>query len=107
MTLVLTSTQLSICIDRVQIKGSIGHIGPIAVAQYCQGHGIGKLLLDFAESLTKISQVEVVDCRTDLIPMYERRGYKPVDRVPVTSILPPEYLTRFDLDFIIYQKCHG
>lgn len=89
---------------RVEIQGSVGHIGPLAVAQECQGHGIGKLLLDFAESLTEISEIEVVSCRTDVIPMYERRGYKPVDRVPITSILPLDHLTRLDLDFIIYQK---
>lgn len=94
----------SIPLFRVQIVGSIAHIGPIAVAKECQGQGIGKLLLDFAESLAEISEIEVVECRTDIIPMYERRGYKPVDRVPITKYIPLSWLTRLDLDFIIYRK---
>ena len=91
-------------VHRVRIDGPVGHIGPVAVAPDCQGQGVGKLLLDFAESLTEVNEIEVVECRTDVIPMYEKRGYKPKSRVPVTSMIPLESLTRSDLDFIIFQK---
>ena len=89
---------------RVYTEDNIGFIGPLAVAPDYQGKGFGKLLLDFAESLAEISEVEVVECRADLILMYEKRGYKPVQRVPLPNRIPAEFLSRPDLDFIIYQK---
>ena len=80
------------------------HIGPIAVGKNHQGKGIGKLLLDFAESLAEISEIEVVSCRSDLFPMYHKRGYRTIRRIPITDLLEPEQLTRLDLEFVIMRR---
>ena len=50
--------------------------------QILQGKGYGSQILDFAESLASIAQLEVVSCRSDLFPYYMKRGYKEVRRFP-------------------------
>ena len=73
-----------------------------------QGMGYGGELLDFAESTRPKSQVYVVSCRTDILPWYEKRGYKEISRCPAKSIIPPETLTRDGLEMIKLQKqYHG
>ena len=61
-------------------------------------------MLDFAEGFAETSEIEVVSCRSDLFPMYERRGYKAVGKVPISTYLSESQLTRLDLDFIIMHK---
>ena len=51
-------------------------LGPLAVSPERQGYGVGDSLLQYAESSHKVTDVDVVSCRTDLLPMYEKRGYK-------------------------------
>ena len=92
------------CIFRVHLKNSIALIGPIAVDKNFQGRGIGKRLLDFAETFAVTTEVEVVSCRSDLFPMYERRGYKVVANEPITKFIPESHLTRLDLEFVIMHK---
>ena len=73
-----------------------------------QGMGYGGELLDFAESTRPKSQVYVVSCRTDILPWYEKRGYKEISRCPAESIIPQETLTRDGLEMIKLQKqYHG
>ena len=86
------------------MKNSIALIGPLAVDKNFQGRGIGKRLLDFAESFAATSEVEVVSCRSDLFPMYERRGYQVVAKEPIANFTPESHLTRLDLDFVIMRK---
>ena len=90
--------------SRVRVADSVAHIGPVAVHNDYQGKGIGKMLLDFAESLAETSEMEVVSCRTDVLPIYERRGYKTIGTVPITDYLHPSELTRLDLEFLILRK---
>ena len=66
--------------------------------------GYGRELLNFAESTRPKSQVYVVSCRTDNLPLYEKRGYKEILRCPAESIIPPETLTRDGLEMIKLQK---
>ena len=61
-------------------------------------------MLNFAEGFAPISQVEVVSCRTDLIPIYEKRGYVEVGRRPLEEYIPEEHLTRRGLQMVIMQK---
>ena len=63
-------------------------------------------MFDFAESLAKVSQIECVSCRTDLFPLYKKRGYKEVKRVPIEEYIPPEILTRNGLKMVIMEKGH-
>ena len=91
-------------IFRVYVKDSVAMIGPLAVDKSFRGRGIGRQLLDFAESFAETSEIKVVSCRTDLFPMYERRGYKVVGKVPVTTYIGEHKLTRLDVDFIFMRK---
>ena len=61
--------------------------------------GYGRELLNFAESTRPKSQVYVVSCRTDNLPLY-----KEISRCPAESIIPPETLTRDGLEMIKLQK---
>jgi GNAT superfamily N-acetyltransferase len=90
--------------NRALVKNGRVEIGPLAVLPSNQGRGIGKLLLDFAESLAPVSRIEVVSCRTDILPMYEKRGYRTVATVPITDIFPESHLTRLDFEIITMEK---
>ena len=69
-----------------------------------QGKKYGSRLLDFAESLAGIAQIQVVSCRTDLFPLYAKRGYTEVSRTPANEYIPQKTLTRSGLQMIIMQK---
>ena len=43
------------------------------------------MLLDFAESLAREVEVEVVSIRHDLLAMYSKRGYKQISTLPITT----------------------
>ena len=89
---------------RVYVEDGVARIGPVAVDQNCQGRGIGKLLLDFAEGFASTSQLEVVSCKSDLLAMYARRGYERVDVKPIREMAPRSKLAETDLNFIILRK---
>ena len=69
-----------------------------------QGKGYGSQILDFAESLASIAQLEVVSCRSDLFPYYMKRGYKEVRRFPAEKYIPVKRLTRTGLQMEVMQK---
>ena len=71
---------------------------------HLQGQGLGSRLLSFAESLAPVSQVDVVSCRSDLFPMYERRGYVEKERFPVEKYVPEASLTRKGLQMVVMRK---
>ena len=71
---------------------------------FIQGQGLGSRLLSFAEGFAPVSQVEVVSCRADLFPIYEKRGYVEVGRRPLEQYIPAEQLTRRDLQMVIMRK---
>ena len=61
-------------------------------------------MLDFAESLAVIAQIEVVSCRSDLFPYYVKRGFKEVRRFPAEEYIAAEELTRSGLQMVVMQK---
>ena len=61
-------------------------------------------MLDFAESLAGIAQIETVSCRTDLFPFYAKRGYTEVSRYPAHQLIPVETMTRSGLEMVTMQK---
>jgi len=69
-------------------------IGPLAVRPDYQGQGLGSKVLDFLEQLAPIQVVGLVSCRTDIEPMYLKRGYKLERRDPITDHVSKEQLTR-------------
>ena len=57
-----------------------GHFGPLAVAVSAQGRGVARALVAAAEAAASAAgaadmRIEVVECRTDVLPVYERAGY--------------------------------
>jgi len=60
-------------------------------------------MLDFLECLAPIRKVGVVSCQTNLIHMYEKRGYKVVEKKPIDDKNVPN-ISRNDLEFVIMIK---
>ena len=91
------------CVKAVVNKNTeIVKIGPVAVRPDYQGKGYGTQIMNFIESLAPIQQVGVVSCRTDLMPIYQGRGYVIMKKDPIIEHVP--YLTRTDLEYIIMVK---
>ena len=61
-------------------------------------------MLDFLEQLAPIQIVGLVSCRTDIEPMYLKRGYKIERRDPITDHISKEHLTRMDVDFCVMVR---
>ena len=59
-------------------------------------------MMDFVERFAPIQQVGVVSCRTDLMPIYQGRGYVVVRKDPIIEHVP--YLSRTDLEYVIMIK---
>ena len=55
-------------------------------------------MLDFLEQLAPIQTVSMVSCRTDIEPMYLKRGYTIKRRDPITDHIPQDHLTRMDVE---------
>jgi len=65
----------------VRIAGSVGYFGMLAVDPQASGAGLGRALLDAAEDLCRAAGCSTMTLstgeeRTELIPWYERRGYR-------------------------------
>ena len=45
-----------------------------------------------------------MSCRTDVEPMYMKRGYRIERRDPITDHISKEHLTRSDVDFCVMVK---
>ena len=86
------------------VTGNVVDIGPLAVSTGCQKMGIGRKLLDFAESQGDICNVHCCSLRLSNIAMYARRGYKQIKEVPGVEVLPLNILTRTDFTIKYFQK---
>jgi ribosomal protein S18 acetylase RimI-like enzyme len=66
----------------VAVEDGAGYFGMFSVRPTLQGSGIGKALLAEAERIAReewgmaTMRMTVLDIRDDLIPFYERRGYR-------------------------------
>ena len=86
--------------------------GPLAIKVGCQNQGIGKKLIARVEELCyekgkRRLDMVVVDARTDIIPMYEKMGFKRTGKT--APYYEPQYLTR-DAKFVYFSKqlqCSG
>ena len=76
----------------------------LAVDPEYQGKGYGSALFEHLESLAKHQDLFVVSCRTDVISLYQKRGYVVTKSQPVTDFIPKDRLTRHDLDMITMVK---
>lgn len=92
-----------------------GYFGMFAVSPQAQGGGVGKQLMQHAETVVAkqwqllTMQMTVIDCRDELIAFYERRGYtrtgikKPFPYGDARFGIPK----RDDLQFEILEKPLG
>jgi hypothetical protein len=46
----------------------------------------------------------VVSCRSDVISLYKKRGYREVRRVPISDYVDMRGVTRDDLTFLEMEK---
>lgn len=87
------------------VNGAHAHFGPLAVALDAQGRGVGRALITAAENAAAAAgatemRIEVVDCRTDALPSYERAGYVRTGTGPFPR---PERCSR-PVSFILMAK---
>ena len=90
----------------ITVMNDFAMLGPLGVSPDMQGYGIGRVLLDYAESLHRVTEVDVVSCRTDLLPMYEKRGYREVrvNRLEDVGKEELKWTTRNGLTMIYMRK---
>lgn len=83
------------------------HFGPFAVDARAQRRGVGAALLEAVEAHARARalplQIEVVDTRTDVLPMYAGRGYVEVGTLAWEAIADPSVLTR-DVHFKLLRR---
>jgi N-acetylglutamate synthase-like GNAT family acetyltransferase len=97
----------------IRNEKGLGYFGMFAVRPDLQGSGIGDRLLTSAEQhlrdlwLLQAVYMTVINIRTDLIPYYERRGYKRTgDRKPFPFDIAPG-ATRTDFHLTVLRKALG
>lgn len=87
------------------IKGI--HFGPFAVDAGAQRRGVGAALLEAVEAHARARalplQIEVVDTRSDVLPMYAGRGYAEVGTLAWAALADPSMLTR-DVHFKLLRR---
>lgn len=87
------------------IKGI--HFGPFAVDARAQRRGVGAALLEAVEAHARARalplQIEVVDTRSDVLPMYAGRGFAEVGALAWAALADPSVLTR-DAHFKLLRR---
>jgi len=100
-------------LERFEDEAGVGcYLGMLTVSPTLQDQGIGRLLLEHAESHAKTAwgasrvTLGVIQLRESLMAWYERRGYKKMGK---TKPFPYDQLTtdvplRNDLYFVMFEK---
>src|SRR5262245_38262624 len=84
-----SSAQAVACV-LVKIKGATGYFGMLSVDPEQQGTGLGRVLIDASEAhLRELGcrqiEIEVVNLRDELPPLYEKFGYTKTEERPVNG----------------------
>jgi ribosomal protein S18 acetylase RimI-like enzyme len=98
--------------EPARAREHVAHIGMFAVRPTLQSRGFGSALLEQAERLARAelgvtrAELSVIEQRLDLLPWYERRGYR---RTGATEPFPygnPRFglPRRPDLRFVVLAK---
>ena len=104
--------------EKKQIIGSVYlekqdkklYLGMLTVSPELQGDGIGKKLMQAAESFARNAQINtismtVISVRKELIAFYERRGYKKTGETKPFPMTDPKFgLPKQFLEFIVMEK---
>ncbi len=103
------SNQLLGCVELHQ-DGDKLYLGMLTVRPQLQGKGIGKLLLEAAESEARkkscrLIYMTVISVRKELIDWYVRHGYQPTgERKPFAFNDPRFGQPKMKLEFIVLEK---
>ena len=89
---------------RAIVTNDTFHIGLLAVSKEHQQRGIGSKLVEFAESFAKRVEIEVFECRTDIIPFWEKKNYKEIRKENIENLFPIDRFSRPDIKVLIYEK---
>jgi ribosomal protein S18 acetylase RimI-like enzyme len=109
------ASQLLACVRIHDERGALGepacHISMLAVRPERQAAGLGRRMLEFAETEgrgrgARVARMSVISARASLVAWYERRGYRPTGE---TEPFPYEEACfgqpqRRGLEFILLQK---
>ncbi|HEX3875432.1 MAG TPA: GNAT family N-acetyltransferase [Bryobacteraceae bacterium] len=96
--------QIQACIY-VELRGERAYFGLLSVEPAYQRSGLGKQLIAFAENFAReagcrFMDINVIDLRTELPPIYRKLGYS----VSGTSPLPDSIPTKLPCHFIQMTK---
>jgi ribosomal protein S18 acetylase RimI-like enzyme len=86
------------------------YLGMLTVSPELQGGGVGKKLMEAAESFARMTQLNtismtVISVRKELIAFYERRGYKNTGETKPFPMTDPKFgLPKQFLEFIVMEK---
>jgi len=88
-----------------EVAGEAVHFGPFAVSPALQGRRLGSALLDAVEAVAQRAacrriDIDVVSTRTDVLPVYLKRGY---DRVGERPWVHTDMITR-PVHYILLSK---
>jgi GNAT superfamily N-acetyltransferase len=89
----------------VELRGNRGYFGLLSVEPGRQGSGIGRRLVAAAEELCRAAgcqamDIQVVNLRTELPPIYRKLGYVETGTKPFTT----EIVTKQPCHFVIMSK---
>lgn len=106
-------SQLAVAEISGQIVGMISYqpveagvyFGPFAVSVRAQGRGVGRALMTYVDSYGRgigaaNVEISVVNCRSDIIPLYEKMGFAQVGTLPFPA---PERCTK-EVHMILMRK---
>jgi ribosomal protein S18 acetylase RimI-like enzyme len=87
------------------IEGTRGYFGMLSVDPSRQGRGLGRALIDAAESRARARgcdhmDIHVVNLRTELVPLYRRFGYVEAGELP----FPDTERASVPCHFIVMRK---
>lgn len=104
-----TAGRLAGCVN-LQLKEDRFYLGMLTVEPAMQGEGIGKQLLQAAESYAReqgigIIEMTVISRRTELIAWYQRHGYRDTGKTaPFPAGDPAFGIPKLPLEFIVLEK---
>ena len=87
-------------------KIDIVHFGPLAVAPQVQGKGVGSKLMSQVVEIGRANQckwveISVVNWRTDILPMYKKKGFQVVSEGKFPD---PERCTRESFFYVMRKQ---
>ena len=94
------------CVQVARVGDDLAYLGMLTVEPTLQASGLGRRLLDAAETeavarfAARRMEMTVIHRRAELIAWYQRRGYRPTGETRPFPVDPP----RPELEFVVLEK---